>query len=269
MTPVSEHFRRSARPAGRAVRPLLDSKHELDLARRAADGCRTSEAELVEANLGFVFRVAAEFRGRGVMFEDLVNAGNIGLVQAAKRFDGRRGNRFVTYAVFWVRKAILASLHGSDLIRTSQHEFRRRKSLPLSEHRIAPRVVSLDVMNGPDDDRTLSDVVADRSAANPEQELISAEQVEWLRAAVVALSPRERFIVNARFGFGGQEPLSLSEIGRRLGMSRERVRQIESGALRSLRQRLAAARGPASGAARVVARSKAHRPIRTRSHVGA
>ncbi len=201
-------------------------------------------AQLVESHIGFVVRVATEYRGKGVPFDDLVNAGNLGLVIAARRFDGARGHRFVTYAAFWIRKSMIESIYRANTVRVTRHAVQKRRA----EGALAVpalRLVSLDAPRGAEDERTWGEVFADERTGTPEDEAILAQQIAQLRRAMDALDARERAILAARFGLDGAEPESRGTIGRRLGLSRERVRQIEREVLERLRTRLQSRARPA------------------------
>ncbi len=198
-------------------------------------------AQLVESHLGFVVRVATEYRNKGVPFEDLVNAGNLGLVVAARRYDGSRGHRFVTYAAFWIRKSMIESIYRANVVRVTRHGVQKQRLADAGAVGAAApplRLVSLDAPRGAQDERTVGESLADARVATPEEDAILAQQLAQLRRALLLLDDRERTILGARFGFDGVEPESRGVIGRRLGISRERVRQIEREVLGRLRAQL-------------------------------
>ena len=217
----------------------LSKDEESVLAQQAAGGCQDAIRDLIESNLGFVIQVAREFRNLGVPFEDLVSSGNMGLVRAARRFDGQRGNRFITYAVFWISKSIIETLYQSPLVRLPQYQIRRLKNDAGDGTVVRPRALSIDAPRDEDPHRSLVHRLS-ATVEDPEQELLRSERVLLLRRAMTGLTERERFIIDSRFGFDGLTPLSREQIGRRLGVSRERVRQIEEEVLARLRRRLAA-----------------------------
>jgi RNA polymerase sigma factor (sigma-70 family) len=194
---------------------------------------------LVEANLTFVLRVASEFRDLGLPFEDLVNEGNCGLIKAAQRYEPERGYKFTTYAVWWIRKSILKALgEQTRVVRVPVYVLRQRKrqhsskdassacggkfnnELPLTE-------LSLEKKIGSDGNISLGDSLADCKTRNPEESLLSNEAQDLVNEAISSLSAQERTVINYRFGLSGDRPLVLKQIGNRLGISRERVRQIE------------------------------------------
>lgn len=238
--------------------PPLSREQEAELAARLKK-CRPADKDLlITSNLGFVITVATEYRGLGIPFEDLINEGNLGLLEAAQRYDPARGVRFITYAVWWIRKAILKAVTDhSTVVRVPS--YRRKKmrqvreaekellgSLGRAPHRdelaqrltgvVAalddllssnPREVSIDDVCAPDSDRAVGDTIADPTAICPESRLLRAEDDNLVRRAMDSLSDTERSIIRDRFGMTGKPTQTLSEIGVRLGISRERVRQIE------------------------------------------
>jgi RNA polymerase primary sigma factor len=247
--------------------PQLSAEEELDCARLAARGNEASRQQLIQANLRFVIMVARRYRACGVPLEDLVNEGNIGLIQAAARFDPERGIRFPSYAVHWIRQAILKAIPDHDrmirLPRRRAAELSRIENLRsdglkasgreprLSEiaeslvvdegdlarlMQAAQRTVSLDSpAAGADDADSLSACLEDRLAAKPEEVLVDSSLKRDIDSSLAALSQREAGILQDRFGLAGREPVSLIAIGRKHGLSKERVRQIEKRALRKIR----------------------------------
>ncbi len=231
---------------------LLDREREGELAERSARGCVASRRALVESNLAFVVRIAREYRNLGVPFEDLLEEGNLGLLEAARRFDGARGTRFITYASWWIRKAILEALvRHTRLVRLPYYQLQRRKRLleAAPQGGEAPRlpgfrIESLDDPHG-DGDRTLGETIADATVATPEEETLRAEATFEMRRALEGLNPQERRILELRFGLDGSPRLSLNEVGDELGLSRERIRQIEGRAIERLRRALRTRTAPA------------------------
>jgi RNA polymerase primary sigma factor len=228
-----------------------------------------------------------EYRSAGVAIEDLLNEGNLGLIEAARHFDPRHGTKFITYAVWWIRKAILKAISEHSavvrvpryqlkqvrLIRTTGHALSRRLGREAKREEISEELrvtlskldavlqtkmmgLSLDDTIGHDRDTTLSEQLVDRRSANPEAELMKVEHHDLIRTALHRLTDLERVVIVNRFGLEGGPTFTLREIGVRLGVSRERVRQVESKAMRRLRKaverpaRIAAAAGvPARRAA--------------------
>jgi len=191
--------------------PLLTQEDEQRLARRASAGDQAASNALARANLRFVFHVARSYAHRGVPLEDLVNEGNIGLIRAIRRFDPDRGNRFITYAVWWIRQAIARAI---------------------SEQAAQPPDAPL---FGEEGEVSPGDEVADTGSAGPEEAALSGSMKEEIGALLETLPAREGKILKQRFGIDGSKPSSLEEIGGRLHMTRERVRQLERRALRRIR----------------------------------
>jgi RNA polymerase primary sigma factor len=247
--------------------PQLSREEEQAFAALAAQGDRKARQHLIQANLRFVILVAKRYRNRGVPLEDLVNEGNIGLIHAAERFDPDRGVRFVSYAVWWIRQAILKAIpENSRLIRLPKsrsgelsriEELRRDRMMQSgSEPRLAEIAESLMVEEGevlmlmqaaqgtlsldsPVTDRENPDsfgaCLEDRSAPKPEEVLVGVSLQEHLDSVLAGLSDREAYILRDRFGLAGSKRITLLEVGRKHGLSRERVRQIEKKALRKIR----------------------------------
>jgi len=264
--------------------PLLSEDEEARLADEIEAGSDPAIGRLVESNLGFVVAVAREYRHHGVPFEDLLNEGNLGLVEAARRFDRRRGVRFVGYAVWWIRKRILRAIaERSTLVRLPDvqlkklHEVRRaatrlRQSLgrdpsrsEISESltlpagtveellRLAPSMASLDAPAG-ERERPLADALG-RIEPSTEQRLIRRDALRRVARAFDRLAARQKIVLVLRLGLSGESPLTLHEVGERVGLSGERVRQIERQAHARLRalaggKRLVAAPPVPSGAPR-------------------
>ncbi len=245
---------------------LLSREQEQDLARRIRGGDDEALDDLVNANLRFVVSVAKRYLGRGLSTMDLIAEGNVGLITAARRFDERRDSRFVTYAVWWIRQAILTALQektrtvrlpanrARDAVKIASLE-RRMNQTAMGETRdpdlarelgLDPRVIgriraagrpnlSLDDQTdgeGP----TLAETLADPGAAAPLCVLENQGLEEHLAAAMAELDQRERGVLASYFGLGHEPSQSLESIGKRLRLSRERVRQIRNRAMRKLRE---------------------------------
>ncbi|MDP6775328.1 MAG: RNA polymerase sigma factor RpoD/SigA [Candidatus Latescibacteria bacterium] len=244
----------------------LSAERERTLASRIRQGDGNARNELVEANLRFVITMALKYQGRGVPLEDLVNVGNIGLITAAERFDGTRGFKFISYAVWWVRQSILQALkEGSRVVRlpSNRVELLRRiyryandqhqetscwpdpeeiaealdVSLDMVKDTLARgrHTVSLDATFGEDDTASLMATVADESEEPPDVALMRDSLRDEIGIALESLDGRESQIIRLYYGLGGIQPLNLAEIGVKFGLTRERIRQIKEKALRKLR----------------------------------
>ncbi len=247
--------------------PLLSKAEERSLAVRVRRGHDPSLHELVQSNLGFVVKVANQYRNFGVPFEDLVNEGNVGLLEAAHRYDASKETKFVTYAVWWIRKSILRALtEQSSIVRVPSYQMKKLREirdtetslrrtlgrrpereeiserLDRSVHKIDQvlqftlRGVSLDDKLGPDQETSIADRLADDSSSSAEDELIRREAQDMVTDAMRQLSKRERAVIALRYGMTEERALTLNETGERMRLSRERIRQIESVAKSRLRR---------------------------------
>ena len=246
--------------------PLIDREQEAVLARRIRDGDDSALETLVRSNLRFVVSVAKRYQNQGVSLADLINEGNIGLMRAAQKFDETKGIKFISYAVWWIRQAILQALaEQSRIVRVplsragTLHRIGKRSStltqelgreptveeiaeeLALSEDEIkhtlamAQAHLSLDAPLVPGEDGQLLDYVSDQFAPGPDEELYSQALTKSIEDALSTLSEREAKVLRLYFGLGETEPLTLEQIGERFGITRERVRQIKERALSRLR----------------------------------
>ena len=247
---------------------LLAREQEYELARRIREGDEEAAHDLVRANLRFVVSVAKQYLGQGLSLEDLINEGNIGLMKASGRFDERRGFKFISYAVWWVRQAILQSISDqSRVVRLPQNrsvvmhkvhrvsaalqqelsrqsrpeEIAERSELKIAEVREALQIGQpascLDEVISHDDGRTVGDTIADpKETARADSKLMERSRSEDLRSALDKLPSREAEIVSLYFGLGSEPAMTLEEIGRRFGLTRERIRQLKERALGRLRR---------------------------------
>lgn len=250
-----------------AKHPLLTPEEEKELAIKAKKGDKEALKKLVEGNLRFVVNVAKNFMGWGVPLTDLIAAGNLGLIEAAKRFDPDKEVKFISYAVWWIRQAIMQtifqqtgavripvkeSLFISKVKETYERlkeeldreptleEIAKEVGASVKKVKNALQVVrmpySLDMPLGQEgEDLTLLDVLSKKGTEDVEKEIVEESLKKELTSLLSALDDRERAIIEHRFGLNGEEPKTLTEVGDLLGISRERVRQIEQRALKKLR----------------------------------
>ena len=247
--------------------PLLTREEEAKLARRIRKGDAEAVNRLVTSNLRFVVSVAKKYHNSRMSLSDLIDEGNLGLMRAAERFDERHNTRFISYAVWWIRQAILQALADqSHIIRiplsraATLHRVGRQAnalgqalgrdptneelsaSMDMSERvvsdtmQLARSYVSLDAPLGTADDARLLDYIPDELSPAPDDEIAETVRQEFVRRALARLKGREATVLKLYFGFDGNEPLTLEEIGVQLGVTRERVRQIKERALFRLRR---------------------------------
>ena len=247
---------------------LLEPEEEVELARRIKEGDQEALHKLTRANLRFVVSVAKKYQGQGLSLADLINEGNYGLIKAAQRFDETRGFKFISYAVWWIRQAILQALaEQSRVVRLPlnrigtiskirkasarlQQEFERKPNIEeladeleidVKKGREAmqhtSRHLSMDAPFNEEDDNSLLDVLPDEESDDPDNDMMDESVKIDIERALSMLHPREAEITRLYFGIGREHPLTLEEIGKRFDLTRERVRQIKEKALRKLRQR--------------------------------
>jgi len=248
--------------------PMITHEREVELAKRIEQGDRDAMKQFVLANLRLVVSIAKRYVGRGLTLLDLIQEGNIGLIRAVQRYDWRRGHRFSTHATWWIRQAISRAVADKGrtirlpvYVNTALNRIRRERQrllqelgrepteqeladatgldpIRMIELQSAPGApVSLELPVGEDEEQELGDVLADTESASPE-DLATTQTLkdEVQRVLESVLTPREQLVLQLRFGLGNGQAHPLEQVGRELGITRERVRQIEAGALAKLRQ---------------------------------
>lgn len=249
------------------ARPAIGEAHAPEPIERPDPRSTGDFERWIESSMSYVRMVALRYVGRGLAYDELLSAGNVGLVEAALRFDPERNVQFVTYATWWIRKSILKTIrdhsmtirvprYRQDQMRVIQNlrtDIRRAEGREPTDEEMAAETnmsiqgvrklltcrrptVSLDQPLSEESGMSLGDQLpADPQLSDPEG-LIDRDYAEHIRRMIGALHPRKRMVLNLRFGLSGHEPMTFREVGERLGLSRERVRQIEQQALSRLRQ---------------------------------
>lgn len=246
---------------------LLTTEEEVNLARRSKEGDKEALDQLVKANLRFVVSVSKQYQNQGLSLPDLINEGNLGLIKAAQRFDETRGFKFISYAVWWIRQAILQALaEQSRIVKLPlnkigsinkvnraftdlEQRFEREPSIyELAEVlELAPndikealksssRHVSMDAPISQDEDSNLYDVLLSNETPSPDRGLLNDSLRKEIERALATLTIREAAIIRLYFGLNGKHPHTLEEIGEELELTRERVRQIKEKAIKRLKQ---------------------------------
>src|SRR4030043_1405372 len=245
---------------------LLTAAEEVQLAKRIEKGDMTAKSRLVEANLRLVVSIAKKYVGRGMLFLDLIEEGNLGLIRAVEKFDYTKGYKFSTYATWWIRQAITRAIADqartiripvhmietiNKLIRTSRKLAQQLGREPMAEEigkemelepdrvreifKIAQDTTSLEKPVGDEEDSLLGDFIEDTSQPSPVDQASKQLLKENIEEVLESLSDREARVLKMRFGLDGYQPMTLEEVGREFGVTRERIRQIEAKALRKLK----------------------------------
>jgi RNA polymerase primary sigma factor len=265
--PATDAVRAYLNAIGRT--PLLSGAEEVALAKRVARGDADAKRALTEANLRLVVSIAKHYSNRGLSLADLIQEGNCGLMRAVEKFDYRKGYKFSTYATWWIRQAVSRAIADqARTIRIPVHMVEKMNRLSAVERRLTvalgrpptsdelaaelhvgvakvremrrlagETIVSLDVAVGGEGESHLLDFVEDRASAEPDELVGDALREEHLGRLLGTLGPRDRAMIELRYGLRGGRPCSVQEVGDRFGLSRERIRQLEATILTRLRGR--------------------------------
>jgi RNA polymerase primary sigma factor len=262
--PLTDPVRMYLREIGKVS--LLTADEEVLLAKRMEEGDHEAKQELIDANLRLVVSIAKKYIGRGMLFLDLIQEGNLGLIRAVEKFDYRKGFKFSTYATWWIRQAITRAIADqartirvpvhmvetiNKMVRISRQLVQRLGREPTDEEisvemeidpsrveeirKIAQLPVSLETPIGEEEDSQLGDFIEDRDLPSPDEAAAGHLLHEQIEDMLGVLSTREREVLHFRFGLEDGHSYTLEEVGRKFGVTRERIRQIEAKALRKLR----------------------------------
>ncbi len=263
-TPTNDPVRMYLKEIGKV--PLLTAEEEVALAKRIERHDMEAKCRLIEANLRLVVSIAKRYVGRGMLFLDLIQEGNLGLIRAVEKFDYRKGYKFSTYATWWIRQAITRAIADqartiripvhmvetiNKLIRVQRQLLQEMNCEPTPEQiaaemgttpqkvreilKISQEPVSLETPIGEEEDSQLGDFIEDEDATMPVEAVSEIMQKEELNAVLNQLTHRERKVIELRFGLKGEHPRTLEEVGQKFGVTRERIRQIEAKTLAKLK----------------------------------
>ena len=263
-TPTNDPVRMYLKEIGKV--PLLTAEEEVSLAKRIERRDMDAKRKLIEANLRLVVSIAKRYVGRGMLFLDLIQEGNLGLIRAVEKFDYRKGYKFSTYATWWIRQAITRAIADQartiripvHMVETINKLIRVQRQLlqdigrePTPEEiatemgttpqkvreilKISQEPVSLETPIGEEEDSQLGDFIEDQEATIPVDAVSEIMQKEELNHVLDSLTHRERKVIELRFGLKGEHPRTLEEVGQKFGVTRERIRQIEAKTLAKLR----------------------------------
>jgi RNA polymerase primary sigma factor len=266
-TVTQDPLRLYLREAGQT--PLLTRDEEIQLAKRVERGDRRAKDRLINSNLRLVISIAKNYYTQDMDFLDLIQEGNTGLIRAAEKFDYRRGFKFSTYATWWIRQAITRAIANQDrniripvhmidrinrMVRTERRMLQETSKEPSDDdvaaelgiephevremRKIARRTTSLQTPVGDEADAELGDFIPSENAPDPAEVVSDTMAKESLAEVLRSMDERERKVVELRFGFKGEHPRTLAEVSSRFNVSRERIRQIESGALEKIKRAL-------------------------------
>ncbi len=247
-------------------KPRLSFEEEQELGKRMAAGDKEAREKMIEANLKLVVAMGKHYINRGLQFEDIIEEGNLGLIRAVEKFEYQRGFKFSTYASWWIRQAIERAIlnqtkiirlpvHMAEFIRSYTRAFRKlsqtlgrepcteeiavkmSKDIEQVRHisQVARETLSLETLIGENADETLSEVLADENALSPESLSDDISKRKCIDTWLSRLPASERNVIEMRYGLTGDDPMTLALIGKKLGITRERVRQIENQAIKRLR----------------------------------
>ena len=249
--------------------PLLTPAEEIELAARIKEGDEKARAHMIKANLRLVVKIAQDYSGYGLPLSDLISEGNIGLIKAVERFDPEKGGKLSTYGSWWIKQSIKRALaNQSKTIRLPVHMVdkvskMRKISMMMTEaigrepteeelseelgiprrklamlRQASQRPTSLDAPVGDDAGSDFSEMIGDEKAVNPFEALVDKNMQGQLGGLLDVLDDRESRIIDARFGLDGKKPMTLEEVGREFGVTRERIRQLQNIALDKMRKKL-------------------------------